>query len=99
MQYNICSMYVMVMVLNIIIILFNPMKSVCTLFILNSYKFYLPIIFIASDALKYVSDTKYLGISLCDSKSYDNDILRQMRSLYAKSKKLSRTFSNISTNV
>ena len=52
-----------------------------------------------SDALKYVSDTKNLGFSFCDSNSDDNDMLRQMRSLYAKSNKLLRTFSHCSTDV
>ena len=47
-------------------ILFNPIKSVCTILKPNSYKLYLPTVFIGSDALKYVSDTKYLGFSFCD---------------------------------
>ena len=65
----------------------------------NSYKLYIPIVFIGSDVQKYVSDTKYLSFSFCDSKSDDHDMLPQMRSLYAKSNKLLRTFSHCSTNV
>ena len=80
-------------------ILFNPIRSVCTIFKPNSYKIYLPTVFIGSDALKYVSDTKYLGFIYCDSKSDDNDMLRQMRSLYVKSNKLLRTLSHCSPNV
>ena len=53
-------------------ILFNPIKTVCTILKSNSYKFYLPTVCIGSHALKYVSDTKYLEFSSCDSKSDDN---------------------------
>ena len=80
-------------------ILFNPIKSVRTIFRPNSNKILLPTVFIGSDALKYVSDTIYLGFSYCDSKSDDNDMLRQTRSLYAKSYKLLCTFCYCSTNV
>ena len=55
--------------------------------------------FIGSDDLKYVAESKYLGFSFCDSKQDDNDILRQMRTVYAKSNTLLRTFSHCSTDV
>ena len=47
---------------------------------------YLPTVFIGSNALKYVAESKYLGFSICDSKQDDNDILRQMRIVYDKSR-------------
>ena len=53
----------------------------------------------SQDALKYVSKSKYLGFSFCDSKYDDCDMLRQMRSLYAKSNRLLRTFSQCSIDV
>ena len=80
-------------------ILFNPIKSVYTIFKLKAYKLYLPPVFIGSDALKYVAESKYLGFSFCDSKQDDNDNLRQMRTVYAKSNTLLRTFSHCSTDV
>ena len=80
-------------------ILFNPIKSVYTIFKPKAYKLYLPPVFIGSDALKYVAESKYLGFSFCDSKQDDNDILRQMRTVYAKSNTLLRTFSHCSTDV
>ena len=55
--------------------------------------------FIGSDALKYVAESKYLGFSFCHSKQDDNDILRQRRTVYAKSNTLLRTFSHCSTDV
>ena len=66
-------------------ILFSPIKSICTVFKPNGYKLYLPTVFIGQEALKYVSESKYLGFSFSDSKCDDCDMLRQMRSLYAKS--------------
>ena len=80
-------------------ILFNPIKSVYTIFKPKAYKLYLPPVFIGSDALKYVAESKYLDFSFCDSKQDDNDILRQMRTVYAKSNTLLRTFSHCSTDV
>ena len=55
--------------------------------------------FIGSDALKYVAESKYLGFSFCDSKQDDNDILRQMRTVYTKFNTLLRTFSHCSIDV
>ena len=80
-------------------ILFNPIKSVCTVFKPKAYKLYLPTVFIGSDALKFITESKYLGFTFSDSKSDDCDMLRQMRLLYAKSNKLLRTFSHCSTHV
>ena len=76
-------------------ILFNPIKSICTVFKPKGYKLYLPTIFIGQEALKYVFESKYLGSGFSDSKCDDCDMLRQMRSLYAKSNRLLRTFSHV----
>ena len=43
-------------------ILFYFIKSVGTIFKSNSHKLYLPTVFIGSDALKYVSHTKYFRL-------------------------------------
>ena len=40
-------------------ILFNPIKSVCTVFKPKAYKLYLQTIFIGSDALKLIKESKY----------------------------------------
>ena len=39
-------------------ILFNPIKSVYTIFKPKAYKLYLPPVFTGSDALKYVAESK-----------------------------------------
>ena len=58
-------------------ILFNPIKSVCTVFKPKAYKLYLPTVFIGSDALKFIKESKYLGFTFNDSKNDDCDMLRQ----------------------
>ena len=73
-------------------ILFNHIKSVCTVFKSKAYKLYLPTIFIGTDALKFIKESKYLGFTFSVWKSDDCDMLRQMRLLYAKSDTLLRTF-------
>ena len=71
----------------------------CTVFKPKAYKLYLPTVFIGSDALKFINESKYLGFIFSDSKSDDCDMLRQMRLLYAKSNKILWTFSHCSTDV
>ena len=74
--------------------------SQCVLFSKpKAYKLYLPTVFIGSDALKFIKESKFLGFTFSDSKSDDCDMLRQMRLLYAKSNKLLQTFSHCSTDV
>ena len=72
-------------------ILFNPIISVCTVFKPKVYKLYLPTVFIGSEALKLINESKYFGFTFSDSKSDDCDMLRQMRLLYAKSNQLLQT--------
>ena len=86
------TLYVMMM-LAMMIFCSITIKSVCTIFKPKAYKLCLPSVFTGSDALKYLAELKYLGFSFCDSKQDDNDILRQMRTVYAKSNTLLRTFS------
>ena len=80
-------------------ILFNPIKSVCTVFKPKAYKLYLPTIFISTGALKFIKESKYLGFTFSDSISDDCDMLRQMIRLYAKSSKLLQTSSHCSMDV
>ena len=59
-------------------ILFNLIKSVCTVFKAKAYKLYIPTVFISQEALKYISESKYLGFIISDSKRDDCVMLRQM---------------------
>ena len=72
-------------------ILFNPIKSLCTVFKPKAYKRFTPTVFIGDDALKFTKEAKYIGFTFNDSKCDDSDMLRQMRLLYAKSNTLLRT--------
>ena len=65
-------------------ILFNLIKSVCTIFKPKTCQLYLPPVFIGSDALKHAAESKYLGFSFCDSKQDDNDIIRQMKTVFSR---------------
>ena len=70
-------------------ITFNPIKSVCMVFKPKYYKLYCPVVSIGSEMLEYVMETKYLGILFCHD---DQDMLRQMRTLYTKSNRLVHIF-------
>ena len=43
--------------------------------------------------MRFVNETKYLGFTFCSLNKDDKDILRQMRSVYARSNRILRMFS------
>ena len=65
-------------------VVFNPSKSECMLFKPTGYKLYRPSIMISTEVLKYIDNTKYLGITFCETMKDDKNMIRQMRLLYAK---------------
>ena len=71
---------------------FNPIKSVCIVFKPKSSKLYCPNVKLDCDTLEYISCTKYLGFTFNMNSQDDDDMLRQMRTLYIRSNKLLRTF-------
>ena len=80
-------------------ILFNHLKYVCIEYKLKYYKLFCPSVNIGSEPLKFVNETKYLGFTFCNPNKYDKDILRQMRSVYARSNRILRMFSHCSIDV
>ena len=64
-------------------LLFNPVKSVCIVFKPCRFKLYCPTVSIGTERLTYVNTVKYLGFVFCENKKDDEDMLKQMRSLYA----------------
>ena len=54
------------------------------MFKLKAYELCLPTVSIGQEAMKNVSESKYLDFSFSDSKCDDCDMLRQIRSLYPK---------------
>ena len=80
-------------------ITFNPLKSVCLVFRHAKDKLFCPRVHICSAQLEYVYDAKYLGFMFCENKKDDCDMLKQLRTLYAKSNKIIRTFSHCTIDV
>ena len=71
---------------------FNPIKYVCIVFKPKSSKLYCPNVKLDCDALEYISCTKYLGFTFNMNSQDEDDMLRQMRTVYIRSNKLLRTF-------
>ena len=80
-------------------IMFNPIKSVCVVFKYKSNKLYCPTVSLDCDILEYTAHTKYLGFTFSMNAQDDDDMLRQMRTLYIRSNKLLRTFYHCSIDV
>ena len=49
--------------------------------------------YIGDECLKYVDTFKYLGFVFSENKKDDADMLRQLRSLYAKANRITRMFT------
>ena len=79
--------------------LFNPVKSVCIVFKPCRFKLYCPTISIGTEPLTYVNTVKYLGFVFCENKKDNEDMLKQMRSLYAKSNKVIGMFNHCTVDV
>ena len=58
----------------------------------ESNKLYCPTVSLDCDILEYTAHTKYLGFTFSMNVQDDDDMLRQMRTLYIRSNKLLRTF-------
>ena len=80
-------------------LLFNPVKSVCIVFKPCRFKLCCPTVSIGTERLTYVNTVKYLGLVFYENKKDDEDMLKQMRSLYAKSNKVIRMFNHCTVNV
>ena len=81
------------------ILCYNPVKSVCVTFKPKNSKLSCPSFRLDSNILEYISRTKYLGFVFNTNAQDDEEMLRQMRTLYIRSNKLLRTFHYCSTDV
>ena len=61
--------------------MFNPIKSVCAVFKPKNNKIYCPTVSLDCDILKCTVHTKYLGFTFNMNVQYDDDMLRQVRTL------------------
>ena len=84
---NICHSYSISVDVN-----FNPLKSFCIGFTPKHFKLSLPKINMNSAHIPYTDSIKYLGFTFTSSHKDDNDIMRQMRILYARSNRIVRSF-------
>ena len=75
-------------------IVFNSLKSVYMVFKSKEYKLFGPIVYLHLDRLNRIPETKYLGYLLSEDQSDDEDIAKQMRTLYLRSNKLLRMFTS-----
>ena len=80
-------------------IMFNPVKSVCVTFKPKNSKFSCPSVRLDSNILEYISLTKHLGFMFNTNAQDDEDMLKQMRTLYIRSNNLLCTFHYCSTDV
>ena len=63
------------------------------------FKLYCPTVAIGDECLKSVDTFKYLGFVFSENKKDDADMLRQLRSLYAKSNRIARMFHYCTVDV
>ena len=66
-------------------IMFNPIKYVSVIFKSRSNKLYCPTVSEDCDTLEYTAYTKYLGFTFSMNVQDDDDMLKQMRTLYIRS--------------
>ena len=79
-------------------ILYNPLKSKCVMFPPKRYKLATPSVYLNGKTLDYVENIKYLAVILSNLKD-DEDILRQVRCLYASANTLIHKFARCSQHV
>ena len=75
------------------------LKSVCMVFKPRRFKLYCPTVDIGDECSKYVDTFKYLGFVFSENKKDDADMLRQLRSLYAKANRITRMFHYCTVDV
>ena len=59
---------------------------------------YGPAVYINNNKLDYVGNVKYLGVIICYDMKDDEDMLRHLRSFYARSNSTLRKFHNCSVD-
>ena len=91
---NICHSYRITVEVN-----FNASKSFCVAFTPKLFKLRFPEIDINAALIPYTDSIRYLGFTFTKSHKDDNDMLRQMRMLCARSNRLVRLVHSCSRNV
>ena len=84
---NICHNYSIIVDLN-----FNAKKSFCSTFTPRLFKLSLLYLHVCNFPISYHDSVKYLGFRFVGDHMDDNNILKQMRTIYARSNRLLRIF-------
>ena len=80
-------------------IVFNAKKSYCVVFKPKRYKLKCPTVSLAGRVIPNLNSVKYLGVILTDNLQDDEEIMKQIRSLYAHGNVLLRKFGLCSSEV
>ena len=80
-------------------LIYNPLKSVCMVFKHRRFKLYCPTVAIGVESLRNVDTFTDLGFVFSENKKDDADMLRQLRSLYAKANRITRMFHYCTVDV
>ena len=91
---NICHSYSITVDVN-----FNGLKLFCVAFTPKLFKLRFPELYINAALIPYTNSIKNLRFTFPNSHKDDNDMLRQMRMLYAHSNRLVRLVHSCSRNV
>ena len=90
---NICHNYGIIVYLN-----FNTSKSFFLLCLHSeAFKLCFSQLHVHNTSLQYIDSVKYLGFTLTASRKDDEDLLRQIRILFARSNQTVKIFHNCST--
>ena len=81
-------------------VVFNSNKSQCMQFLPKSFHLMnVPVVRLCNETLNFSKKVKYLGVYLTNALTDDDDINRQVRSLYCSANQLKSTFSQSSFDV
>ena len=74
-------------------VIYNPLKSVCMVFKPDRFSLKCPLVHLGNNVLEYQEKVKYLGVLLNDNLNDNDDIMKQMRGLYARANSVLRKFA------
>ena len=73
--------------------IYYPLKSVCMVFKPDRFSLKCPLVHLGNNVLEYQEKVKYLGVLLNDNLNDNDDIMKQMRGLYARANSVLRKFA------
>ena len=80
-------------------VIYNPLKSVCIVFKPDRFSLKCPLVHFGNNVLEYQEKVNYLGVLLNDKLNDNDDIMKQMRGLYALANSVLRKFAACSFEV